>query len=581
VQWRLPLWLSVPVCAAVCALVLAGCNYGTSQKALPLTGIRSNEFEKTLTATTKGANATAEVATSAATDPETRRALLESVIELIESAPTTPNGKNFDYATDNLNHYFGSVDPAKYTMPPPMRAYLLPRLKERGVTDLESRKFSSRDGRHMEDCLLYHTIASRVAGQGDELSRARAIFDWVVRQIQLVPQGALAPPGSGLPQAQARPYDVLLRGLACEPGGAWAERAWVFISLCRQVGIDVGLLRYLPPGRKDEEARDWICGAAIDGKIYLFDTRIGMVVPSPDGRGVATLEEAATIPEILARLDLPGQSPYLTTSADLKEGKITVLIDSGLGYISSRMKLLQEELTGKKRMILYRDPVDVQAKFAEALGSRFNGIELWRLPLEVVAGLFKSSSFVEATQYSLRFFRSELPLLAARLDQLRGDTERAKEKYVSFRKASNLVMNDRQKTPIPPWLCDGLDKYATYFLALCHLDQGHPDQAQFLFEMSLKELPEPRPEGNDYEMFRWGAQANLARLFDAKGDARRACAYYCAPDPTLQYHGNLLRARDLVWADPTALPPDPLPPAPPPVVFRGPGANAQPAAPPK
>jgi hypothetical protein len=80
--------------------------------------------------------------------------------------------------------------------------------------------------------------------------------------------------------------------------------------------------------------------------------------------------------------------------------------------------------------------------------------------------------------------------------------------------------------------------------------------------MSLKELPEPRPNGPYYDMFRWGAQSNLGRLFEAKGDARRACAYYCVPDPTFQYHGNLLRARALVWQDPTAPTPEPLPPAP-------------------
>ena len=41
----------------------------------------------------------------------------------------------------------------------------------------------------------------------------------------------------GLPQAFARPYDVLLRGMATEAQGVWAERAWLFIALCRSIKV--------------------------------------------------------------------------------------------------------------------------------------------------------------------------------------------------------------------------------------------------------------------------------------------------------------------------------------------------------
>jgi hypothetical protein len=555
VRWRLLLWIGLLACVSL----IVGCSYGSSQTPLPVTGISSNNLERSL-AGESGSGA--EASRQAPANSEVRRVLLDNVIELVQSAPTTPGGRNFDIATDNLNQFFeGYIDPQAYIMPREMRDYLMPRLKERGVKDLETRKFTARDGRHLEDCLLYHTIAARVAGQGDDLSRAQAIFDWVVRQIQLVPLNSLSAPGSKLPQAQARPYDVLLRGLACEPGGAWAERAWVFMSLCRQVGIDVGLLSYVPVGRKPEERTEWVCVAAIDGKAYLFDTRIGLAIPGPDGNGIATLEEAATIPEVLAQLDLPGQSSYVTTQQDLANGTLTVLIDSSLGYMSTRMKLLQEELAGKNRMVLYRDPIVQRDRFAEAIGPRLGAVELWRLPLEVDYRLFNDPNFVKSTQHSLFFFQVSFPLLSARLDQLRGDLEKAKEKYVSFRKAENLTMPDK-KTLVPRPVREGLDRYATYFLALCQLEQNHTDQAEFLFLLTLKELPEPRPTGPYYDMFRWGAQANLGRLFEAKGDARRACGYYCQPDPTPQYHGNLLRARALVWQDPTALPPDPLPPAP-------------------
>ena len=48
---------------------------------------------------------------------------------------------------------------------------------------------------------------------------------------------------------------------------------------------------------------------------------------------------------------------------------------------------------------------------------------------------------------------------------------------------------------------------------------------------------------------------------------RGAIAHYTQPNPTSQYIGNLLRARELVWRDPMNPPPDPLPLAPEPKPF--------------
>ena len=39
---------------------------------------------------------------------------------------------------------------------------------------------------------MYYAIASRVGGTGDDLVRVRRVFDWIMRQIQLVPAGSLA-----------------------------------------------------------------------------------------------------------------------------------------------------------------------------------------------------------------------------------------------------------------------------------------------------------------------------------------------------------------------------------------------------
>ena len=100
-----------------------------------------------------------------------------------------------------------------------------------------------------------------------------------------------------------------------------------------------------------------MCAALIDDKAYLFDARLGLAIPGPGGEGVATLEQALADPAILERMNLPGLAPYGTSRASLlgSPTKIGILIDSSQGYFSPKMKLLQAELAGSHRTILYRD----------------------------------------------------------------------------------------------------------------------------------------------------------------------------------------------------------------------------------
>ena len=90
-------------------------------------------------------------------------------------------------------------------------------------------------------------------------------------------------------------------------------------------------------------------------------------------------------------------------------------------------------------------------------------------------------------------------------------------------------MTDKNKT-IPPEIQEGLDAYATYYMALAQLEKARlankpPDRAAQLFRDTLDLLPEP---GITYyfTMLRWGANANLGRICDASKDDARAIAYY-------------------------------------------------------
>jgi hypothetical protein len=503
-----------------------------------------------------------------------------------------------------LNQYFEGTDPAEYQLESASREYLRSQLRPAALSDLESSKWTLRDARHLEDCLMYYGIATRVAGTGEDLKRVRRVFDWVVRQVQLVPAGSL---GVGMGQAFARPYDVLLRGMATEAEGFWAERAWLFMVLCRQLGIDTGLITYtkgnvvepLIPNMGTNVEHEatvlglrkgpkipviWICTALIEDQAYLFDARIGMEVPGPGGSGVATLAQVLEDPAILERMSLPGQAPYMTSRASLLTSptKIGILIDSSSGYFSPKMRLLQRELAGKYRAILYHDAAEQRNRFDQVLGKWSGGVSLWGLPLQVEERLFSDPRFVRSIQASLYLFQREFPLIYARVKQLRGELDEAIQDYVKFRFAENLPQvnnNKNKKNLISKDDQDGLDIYATYYLALAHLERNKLNEAELMFRRMLELLPEPSPNQPYYNMFRWGAHANLGRIYEAKNDIRGAIAHYTQRDPTSQYVGNLLRARELIWRDPMSTPPDPLPPAPEPKP-RAPIPAAPKAAPP-
>jgi hypothetical protein len=517
-------------------------------------------------------------AVSAPRAEEERAAILESSITLIQRAALQPGGKNFELAVKKLNHYFEGTPLSSYQLESTARDYLATQLPAPMLQALENRNWNLRDTRHLEDCMMYYGIANRVAGTGENLDRVRRVFDWAMRQIQLVPPGALS--SGRLPHVFARPYDVLLRGMATESEGVWAERAWLFIVLCRQLGIDTGLITYAKSdtlelhvprydfteglGRRRKVPIVWICAALIDDKAYLFDARLGLEVPGPRGDGVATLDQALADPAILERMNLPGLMPYGTSRASLlgSPTKIGILIDSSQGYFAPKMKLLQAELSGRHRTILYRDPAQQRDHFAQVLGNHAGSITLWPIPLEVETRLFTDAQFVASIQASLFLFQSQFPLIYARVKHLRGEFDEAVEDYVRLRVAENIPFVNDKKHVIPQEVQDGLRVYATYYLGLAHLERNNLDLAALMFRTTLELLPEPGPNQPYYNMFRRGANANLGRIYETKKDRCRAIAHYAQRDPTHQHVGNLLRVRELVWDDPMGAAAVTLPPAP-------------------
>ena len=467
--------------ASACLILgLAGCDY--SAESLP-----SSHAVPVGPVTTSDSVATPRIP-SDSIDVERRLGIHANVVNLIRKAGLNPGGSHLSQAITNLNLYYEGADPSTFALSGASRDYLRSQSAEAAVREVESPSFSLRDARHLEDCLLYRGIAERVAGRGDDLTRVRRVFDWLTRHVQLVPAGSLAAPG--LPQVHARPFDVLMRGMAVEDGG-WSERGWVFLALCRQLEVDVGLVTFTPPGQKAPAV--WLCGVLVGKTLYLFDMRLGRPVPAPDGKGVATLDDALNDPAVLAGLDLPGERAYPASRAALlaSPSKIGIWLDSSPGYFSPRMRLLQGHLEGPDRTVLYRDPAEQRDRFAEVLGRWSGGVSLWDVPKDVETRLFTDPGFVEATQRAQPYFYPRFPLVGARMKQLRGDLTGAVEDYVTFSLRDNPTETDK-KTPLSASDQRALDVYASYFLGLCHLERNNPRLAETSFERTLKLIPEAR-----------------------------------------------------------------------------------------
>ena len=203
---------------------------------------------------------------------------------------------------------------------------------------------------------------------------AESLFDWTVRNIQLVSPPAADSPLDEQWIALHLPLESTYFGTATPLG-----RAWAFILLARQAGLDVVMLA-TPEPKNPDQLRPWIPALVSGGQLYLFDTTYGLPILGPKGKGIATLAEAAADDAVLRQMDIPGDRIYPRSASDLKN--ITALIEASPGYLARRMKLLESHLVGRNRVVLSTSPQAI----AETLKGMKNisAVKLWALPYETL-----------------------------------------------------------------------------------------------------------------------------------------------------------------------------------------------------
>lgn len=386
------------------------------------------------------------------------------------------------------------------------------------------------DGKVLREIVWLRDAARFAVGDTtDPLARAEKLFDWTVRNIQLIPDDAPAP--ERLPFL---PWHTLVFGK-----GTALDRAWLFQLLARQQGLDVVLLAYADT--KDVAAPHWWCPALVldaasgDGKaprLHLFEPRWGVPIPGPRGQGVATLEQVAGDDKLLRALDIDAEHPYPVKSADLK--RLVALVETSSVYRSPRFAKLEQALSGQDKLVLSFDHDGLSAKLKQA--PQLGGIVDWPLRDVRYSASREKEPYDKLSELLRPFNRRPTDLETGRTIGL-PPLWRARVRHVSGKYYENMAETDPElrrlginrwyqvarpaEDDLGPLRLDTVNweyihrmkGHATYWLGLVAYDLGNYDTATTFLKLILAD---PTNVG-------WvpGARYNLGRTYEAQAAAAR------------------------------------------------------------
>ena len=262
---------------------------------------------------------------------------------------TWPQPPMLRQIVDRLNLWLRSDPPAPaWRRDPLVDALPAEFQKLQPLADLDKLEFSYIDGFALAEAVWMRDVSNWTRGDGlDDVSRAVHLFDWTVRNIA---DEAVAVDDDGKPLGRVplAAWETLLYGR----GTAW-ERAWVFILMAHQQGLETAVLAI--PG-EDGEPRPWAVGLLSQDKIYVFDPVLGLPLPTKDGvklgrNGLdiqpATLALLAADDALLRRLDADEAHPYPVKADDLK--RVVVLLEASPAYLSRRSAWSSRGWPGRTR----------------------------------------------------------------------------------------------------------------------------------------------------------------------------------------------------------------------------------------
>lgn len=485
------------------------------------------------------------------------------------------DARSLESVLDYLNQWAQAQPADPDWRPDPLLQSLPERARQlQSLRSLSVMRFQPSDGAELEQAVWLRRISQRaVGGERAPLARAERLFDWTVRNIQIEKDDWTTIP--------LTPRETLLLGR-----GAWIDRAWIFVLLCRQQELPAVVLAIA-----DESTpgglRPWLPAVLIGDELYLFDARIGLPVPGPAGRGVATLSQAADDPSVLKQLDV--EDIAYPVAADQAQ-EVVALIEASPIYLAQRMRKAESRLAGDKRLYLSVAPQELAARLEHL--PHVASARLWTLPYDRVLAQ------VEATPETVAAFEAELAPFSplhelfsaangeALWKRIAADTKDQFE--ATFGESINARNSAARLARVQDFLGEKIDGSgaAAAYQRLRLPDaairantvpppSATPEQAAMLAErmapiqdvlrrrkqmasywLGLANYAEENyPAAEDYLRVRtleafpngpWtsGARYNLARTYEAQGKTAEAAAMYLQ-DRSPQRAGSLLRAERL------------------------------------
>ncbi len=147
--------------------------------------------------------------------------------------------------------------------------------------------------------------------------------------------------------------------------------------------------------------------------------RLGLPVPGPGNRGVATLAQVLTDPQRLETLELFPDELYPVKADDLSN--VVALIDATPPELSQRMAVLEQSLVGDQKLVLTTSPSTLTDALAKVEG--IQGVGIWTLPYDgfvVRNRLQQDDMAVVSLALEHGLFDRQTPLAAARIMHFRG-----------------------------------------------------------------------------------------------------------------------------------------------------------------
>jgi len=434
-----------------------------------------------------------------------------------------------------------TADPLLSTVDPQLAAdeRLAPLISAKALADLA---IQPDEARQLQEAVWLRDISRWAQGaEFDDVARATALFDWTVRNVQLDADDEALP---------YRPWETVAFG-----HGTAEQRAWVFARLCRQQGLDVVVLSL--PASDGSGHRFWLPALVNKGQLYLFDSRLGLPVPGPNGQGVATLKQVQADDSILRKLDL-SDAAYPVTAEQAAHAIANAVADPF--ELSQRARAIESKLAGDDRIVLTTRPSELADKLNDSGAP--SEIKLWDLPYKTMRDQLRIPVGTRR-QLTQEFepFAWRPALWKARVLHFQGrrrsevDSQGKTQDEIDDHRQAVKFYTDKQVRPPDRVIAEvssatkqriysAAKANASYWVGLLLFDDGKFAAAEDWFR-------QPQLAAGKDEPWASGTRYNLARTYESQGKTKEAIKLY-EQDDSPQRFGNRLRARALKENPPAA-----------------------------